>query len=271
MKRILYLGQKPIGEKCFKILQNAENLEIAGIVSNDHLNAWWKSNNIFHLAKQKNIPFISNQKRNNEQIEQLIIKYKINTIISVQHSWILTQKILSLVNYFAFNLHNAKLPDYKGYNTYNHAILNEEKFYTSTVHWMVEKVDMGAISFEETFKIKPEDTAKSLYEKSEQYAEKVFVRLVKTLTNDEKIPKRPITSEGHFYSHHSLDQFREIKDLNDFNEVDKKSRAFYFPPFEPAYFKLNGKKFYIYPKLKYSKKSNNLEESNNLIIYEKNK
>ena len=74
-------------------------------------------------SKKNNIKFISNEKKNENEIIDSIKEHKINLIISVQHCWIFSDKILKSVNGNAYNLHNAKLPDYKGYNTINHAIL----------------------------------------------------------------------------------------------------------------------------------------------------
>ena len=53
-----------------------------------------------------------------------LLKEKINTLISVQHKWIMSKKILSKFGCNAFNFHNAKLPEYKGYNSLSHSILN---------------------------------------------------------------------------------------------------------------------------------------------------
>ena len=43
------------------------------------------------------------------------------------------------------------------------------------------------------------------------------------------------------------ERYKEIKNINNFKEVDKKSRACFFPFFEIAYFILGNKKFYISP------------------------
>jgi methionyl-tRNA formyltransferase len=253
MIRILYLGQKPIGERCFDILRDAQSssLQISGVVSNANDDVWWKSNAIYRECVRGGIPFISNDKRNNREIENLIIRNEINAIISVQHNWILPGEILSLVNNFAFNLHNAKLPGYKGYNACNHAILNGERYYSSTVHWMAEEVDAGGIAFEESFEIGPKETAKGLYERASRAGETAFRKLVDHLAAGKPIPNVPALGAGTFYPRNSLGALREIKKIEDVQEVDRKARAFYFPPFEPAYFILDGHKFYVLPVIEY--------------------
>ena len=124
--KILFLGQKWLGEKCFSLLNKELNNEfqLCGVVSNSSEDVWWQSNKIFTFCITNNIPFISNNQRNNEDILKNIKRFDVNTIISVQHPWILPLKILSEVKFIAFNLHNAKLPEYQGNNSCNHAILN---------------------------------------------------------------------------------------------------------------------------------------------------
>ena len=177
----------------------------------------------------------------------LINKLDINTIITVQHPWILPKEILKSVNYFAFNSHNAKLPDYKGYYTINHSLLNNEKYYTTTIHWMIDTVDMGEIAFEKNIKIDDCETALSLYNRSQRASFELFKKLLNYIKQNKSIPKISIHSEGKFYGKNSLENLREIKDIKNFDEVDKKSRAFFFPPFEPAFYYLNSLKLYVLP------------------------
>lgn len=255
MRRVLFLGQKPIGEQCFVHLlnQNSKKIKVLGVVSNSSTKVWWKTNKIYQLAKIKSLSFIANEKRNEEQIQEFIISRKINIIISVQHPWIISNKILSLVNYFAFNLHQAKLPKYKGYNAFNHAILNNNKTFTVTIHWIKEKVDEGEIAFEKNFLITRDETAYSLYNKACIYSFQLFKQFLVDLKSDRIIPKTPMRGRGHFYPKNSLNPLREIKNFNDLTEVDKKSRAFYFPLFEPAYIKVKNNKFYILPQSIYNR------------------
>tara|TARA_Y100000589_G_C26686737_1_gene440086 strand:+ start:98 stop:328 length:231 start_codon:yes stop_codon:yes gene_type:complete len=63
------------------------------------------------------------------------------------------------------NLHNAKLRDYKGYNSISHAIIESKKDFTSTIHWMAQEVDSGDKIVEGVVPIHSNDTALSLYKK----------------------------------------------------------------------------------------------------------
>ena len=249
MNKIIFLGQKPLGEKCFDILLKLQtaNFSVIGVVSNKSKNVWWKSNRIYKRILGTSIKFIDNDKPNEKKIYDLIIDNNINTIISVQHSWILSNKILNSVSGFAFNLHNAKLPDYKGNNIFSHIILNGEKSHTSTIHFMSKEVDMGDIIIEKATEIDSKETSKSLYKKANENALNTFKIFIKSLKNQKVFEKTPIKHSGMFYNRNSLNGLKEIHNIQDFNEVDRKSRAFFFEPFEPAFYRIRGKKFYILP------------------------
>jgi methionyl-tRNA formyltransferase len=248
MVKILFLGQKPLGESCFDILLQTKDMEIIGVVSNvDSQKGWWGTNNIYKKCISEKIPFLNNNKKSEEEIVKLIEEEKPDYLLSVQHPWILSSNILKAINYQAFNLHMAKLPDYKGWNSFSHAILNEEKEYGVTLHWIVEEVDEGAIAFEKLFLINNDDTAKSLYLKAHEESLCLMRLLCSALSRKHEIPKKPMPHSGSFYGKDSLQNIKNINsaDIKSLKEIQKIARACYFPPFEPAYFMCGNNKFQL--------------------------
>ena len=250
MRRILFLGQKPLGENCFQQLLSfsESNLKICAVVSNaPEQTVWWNSAEIHKIARAREIPFLSNESRNEDKILEAIRSYSIDTILSVQHAWILSSQLLAAVGGQAFNVHSAKLPEYKGYNSCNHAILNGETVFASTVHWMSENVDMGNIAYEETFDIASDETARSLYMKAEQASMKGFEKLVSCLAAGQTPPATPMCGKGHYYSRKSIEGLREINVQLSDTDLDRRVRGLFFPPFEPAYKWVGSKKIYLLP------------------------
>jgi len=244
------MGQKPLGEKCFFLLQNCncDNFKTLAVVSNTSSEeVWWRSNGIFRYCNDNNIPFITNSSKNEVLIKDFISKLRINTIISVQHKWIISSEIIDRVGGEAFNLHKAPLPKYKGFNTFTHAILNGEKEYASTIHKMISQVDTGNIVMQEFFDISPEETALSLFTKAQNYAYKLFRAFIQKLISNDPIITSEMVGNGFFYSKNAINAHREILDISNDDELCKKIRAFFFPPFEPAYFISRGNKVYLVP------------------------
>jgi methionyl-tRNA formyltransferase len=177
----------------------------------------------------------------------LIRQTQPNIIISVQHQWVLPAEIISSVSQ-AFNLHLAPLPAYKGYNCFNHAILNRESRYGVTLHHLIAEVDAGPIAYAQSFDVAAKETAKSLYEKSVASGLEIFGQLVRALITGEQIPSiLPVGREG-FYSRTSLDAFREVPADATAQERDIRTRAFHFPPFPGAYVLNGNSKSFLKPR-----------------------
>jgi methionyl-tRNA formyltransferase len=247
MRRVLFLGQKQFGEAAWARLRQGEGdgFRVAAVCSNRAAEKfWWQSNRIFET--RGSVPFIDNEERNEEALLESIGRYEVDTILCVQHPWVLTQKVLQAVGYRALNFHNAKLPDYRGYNAINHAILNGDAQFTCTAHWMADEVDKGDIAFEATFDIERTETALSLYAKCHHAGLQLFERVISSLGAIEELPRFPLSGRGRFYSRRSIDTLREIK-FSTAEESEIKSRAFFFPPFEPAYFSARGRRLYVLP------------------------
>ena len=60
------------------------------------------------------------------------------------------------------NIHPSLLPKYKGLNTHERAIKNNEKFSGCTVHYVTSKLDGGKIISQKKVKILKRDTPDSL-------------------------------------------------------------------------------------------------------------
>ena len=63
------------------------------------------------------------------------------------------------------NIHPSLLPKYKGLNTHQKAIKNNDKFSGCTVHFVNSKLDSGKIILQKKVKISKNDNAKTLAKK----------------------------------------------------------------------------------------------------------
>lgn len=247
MIRVLYLGQKWIGERCFELLIRHPRIEVCAAVTNPTPSRWWRTNAVWNRAQVLGIPVVSNEERNEEALGELVAVHRPAAILSVQHPWILPASLLEAVE-GAFNLHSARLPDYGGHNAVNHVLLNGEDTHTVTAHWMAASVDSGDVVFEETIRVEPTDTARRLYERALPAGETAFGRLLDAISAGiDTVPRRPLHGPVRFYPRSSIDSEREIVSLADARDVELRSRALYFPPFEPAFHVIDGRRHYVLP------------------------
>mgnify|MGYP003640571627 CR=1 FL=1 len=262
MKNIIFLGSKSLGEACFDYLLkslNGDKYKICCASSNqDSSNVWWHTNSIYQIITEErpDIDFIPMDEKNLEVLSQKITEHEIDMIISVQYNWIIPDQILKMVSHNAINLHNAKLPEYKGFNAVNMHILNDETVYTSTLHWMIEDVDAGEIAYEREFPIAPNVDATQLYEMALMNAVEMFKEFVEDLNSEGPLPRKEMKGDSKFYSRKTL-QRKVITDTDSLDTVTKKSRAFSFSDFEPAYFEFNEVKYYVIPETGYNTHENN--------------
>jgi methionyl-tRNA formyltransferase len=253
--KILFLGQKPLGQACFLklIAESNSGLIVCGAVSNESLQNWWQENAIFLWAQENGMPFIANEQRNDNLIREFIIRHQIDCLISVQHAWILPGDILDLVRGQAFNIHLAKLPEYKGWHGVSHALLNEEKNYTVSLHWMVNDVDSGAIAYEKQLDIFPHDTARSLYARAGSAGLDLFEQLLMDLKLGREVPKHPLQGTHRFYDRKAIDRYRILDPATAPEKIERVARALYFPPYEPASLNLPQGKLYLIPEREWAK------------------
>lgn len=246
---VLFLGQKPLGEACFRLLRSAttEKFSVKAVVTNATDDVWWRQNDIWQESRRSGITAISNDRRATEQILSACKQHDINVILSVQHPWILPQEILDFGRLGAVNFHNAPLPEYQGHNCCNHAILNGDVEYRTTAHRLELSADDGDIIFEDRMLVTADETALSLYIKSNLRAVSLFKKTLSYFKEGRVFPLKKQNGTKRFFRRDSIDSIRELRTLDDAGYVSRVARALFFPPFEPAFCDFNGQKIWLIP------------------------
>lgn len=250
MKKILFLGSKPIGYKCLSyLLANEEKFgaKVVGVLSNDN-SRFDSSLSIRKLTADHNVSFI-------EDLNEILSMTDIDFIISVQYHLILKQNHIDVANELAINLHMAPLPEYRGCNQFSFAIFNKAKVFGTTLHRLESGVDNGAVIAERRFPLEETQEVKPLYDKTFEESVMLFEenidRILKgeiTLTEqDELVDERGLN----IYYRKDISQLKEI-DLNESaGVITRKVRATAMPGFEPPFAVVDGKKYYIIPENQY--------------------
>jgi phosphoribosylglycinamide formyltransferase 1 len=76
------------------------------------------------------------------------------------------------------NIHPSLLPKYKGLNTHQRVIDNNEKFSGCSVHYVTSRLDSGKIILQKKVKIKKNETQKSLAKKILIQEHKLYPRAI---------------------------------------------------------------------------------------------
>lgn len=250
MKKVLFLGSKPIGHYCLSLLiekQPELGIELVGALSNDN-NRFDTTKSISKLCELNQVPFI-------EDLDK-ILDMDVDIMISVQYHLILKKHHIDVAKEIAVNLHMAPLPEYRGCNQFSFALLNRSKVFGTTLHRLEEGIDSGPIVFERRFDIESNDDVSSLYQKTFEESKLLFEESISDLVRgayqlkpqSEYFEER----EHNLYYRKDIQKLKQI-DLNESADtiiriVDSTSMQ----GFEPPFALVNGKKYYIIPEKYYT-------------------
>ena len=120
--------------------------------------------------------------KNKDMAERQIIselkKNKINLICLGGFMKIISKDFIKNFKGKILNIHPSLLPKYKGLNTHQRAIENNEKFAGCTVHYVTSRLDSGKIILQKKVKITRNETQKSLAKKVLIEEHKLYSRAI---------------------------------------------------------------------------------------------
>ena len=106
-----------------------------------------------------------NKFKDENKIIKILKEKNINLICLAGFMKILSSNFIKKFNGKILNIHPSLLPKYKGLNTHQRVIDNNEKFSGCTVHIVNSKLDSGKIILQKKIKINKNETPKTLAKK----------------------------------------------------------------------------------------------------------
>ena len=132
--------------------------------------------------KKKVFNFKKKYKTEN-QILSVLKENKIKIIFLAGFMKILSKNFISKFKGKILNIHPSLLPKYKGLNTHQRALDNNEKYSGCTVHFVNSKLDSGKIILQKKVKISKNDTKNSLARKVLIQEHKLYPRSILKIFN----------------------------------------------------------------------------------------
>ena len=142
------------------------------------------ANGITHVKKNKiNFKIFDFKLRNNDEkkILDILEKRKIQLICLAGFMKILSRNFIKKFKGKILNIHPSLLPKYKGLNTHERVILNNEKFSGCTVHIVNERLDSGKIILQKQVKINKKDNAQTLSKKNLKQEHLLYPKALKKM------------------------------------------------------------------------------------------
>lgn len=157
-----YFADGPWSHKAFEKLINDDEIIISFIcVRFDTQDETLK---IF--SEKYNIPYFKHININADEFIEAIKKYECDLFVSMSFNQIFKDAIINLPKYKTINCHAGMLPFYRGRNILNWALINDEKEFGITVHYIDEGIDTGDVILQRAYPISDEDNYQTLLEKA---------------------------------------------------------------------------------------------------------
>ena len=162
--KIGYFADGPWSHAAFELLINDSSIEICFIVprvdSNDTV--------LKDYSVKYNIDYLKPVKINSQEFYDKAKNYECDLFVSMSFNQIFRSRIINLPRLKTINCHAGKLPFYRGRNILNWALINDEREFGITVHYIDEGIDTGDIILQRTFPITDEDDYGTLLQVSYQ-------------------------------------------------------------------------------------------------------
>jgi methionyl-tRNA formyltransferase len=164
---------------------------------------------------------------------------RIDVVVSFLFWDLIREPLISLARVGCLNFHPAPLPDYRGIGGYNVAILDGLASWGVSCHFVDEHFDTGDLVEVERFAIDQDrETAFSLDLKSQERLLGLFERVLRRVLDGEELPRTP-QGEGRYVTRAEFDELRVVRPGDD---LPRKLRAFWYPPWPGAVLELDGRR-----------------------------
>ena len=117
-------------------------------------------------AEKHNIPFLIHKDINSAEFLSTLDCYKCDLLVSMSFDQIFREPIITRPILGVINCHAGKLPFYRGRNILNWALINDEKEFGITVHYVNQGVDTGDIIRQKCYPISDEDNYGTLLDRA---------------------------------------------------------------------------------------------------------
>ena len=230
--RIFYLGNNLLGLKVLEFLKKQKE-NVCGLAV--HIPE--KAKYVDEIIKNSQLPkskIIKGDRINEAETVKKIKRLKPDIILSICFGYILKPEIIKIPPLGVINLHTAYLPYNQGANP------------NVALHYINQGIDTGDIITQKQVPVDWFYTGKTLYEKLEKEAFKLFQQTWPDIKAG-RIKRKKQRGRGSF---HRLKDLEKIDRINLNKEYKAKDlinilRSRTFPPYNGAYIEIEGEKIYL--------------------------
>ena len=175
--KIGYFADGPWGHRSFEKIIADKSLEIVFVtVRYDK-----KDPVMIKMAEEQGIPVVLHPNINTPEARKEYASYGADIFVSMSFNQIFKKDFINIPPLKTINCHAGKLPFYRGRNILNWALINDEKEFGITVHYVDEGIDTGDIILQNTYLITDNDTYATLLERAYAGCADILYEAIKKL------------------------------------------------------------------------------------------
>jgi len=209
-----------------------EGCEVVAVVASEPDRFTHEEQRVDLVAERHGLPLVTDDELYADPPED------VDVVISFLFWKLIREPLVSLGRIGCLNFHPAPLPDLRGLGGYNIAILEGMSEWGVSCHFVDEDFDTGDLVEVERFPIDPDsETAFSLDLESQERLLGLFQRVMARALAGEELPRTP-QGRGRYVDRAELEELRRVRPGDD---LDRKLRAFWYPPYPGAVVELDGR------------------------------
>jgi len=132
-------------------------------------------------ASELGIQTLSFEDVNNLEATSSISKFEADLFVSMSFNQIFKEFFLSSAHLGVVNCHAGKLPFYRGRNVLNWVLINDEKEFGITVHYVDSGIDTGDIILQKSFPISDDDNYQTLLNRASKDCAEILYEGIKLI------------------------------------------------------------------------------------------
>lgn len=179
--KIGYFGDGKWAHEAFKKLDEDNSIQIMFVTTR------YESQDpiLIEMARDRGIPVELSPNINSDEFLNRIRGYCVDLFVSMSFNQIFKSTAISLPLLGTINCHAGKLPFYRGRNILNWALINDEKEFGITVHYVDEGIDTGDIILQKTYRITDDDDYCTLLDRAYKGCAEVLYDSIKMIQKND--------------------------------------------------------------------------------------
>lgn len=237
---VVYLAKnKRSAARCLEELLS-RGCEVSAVVVGEPSELDHESQRVDLVAERHGLPLLSEAELYASAPE---LHGRVDLVLSVLYPRLIRRALIELPRVACLNFHPAPLPDWRGLGGYNLAILERLEEWGASAHFVDERFDTGDIVRVKRFPLDPDaETAWSLDLLSQEHLFEVFCEVLELALSGEPLP-RERQGNGRYVSRADLELLRMVPEDAGAEEIERRIRAFWHPPWPGATIMRGGRAF----------------------------